>query len=74
MVSGLAALIWSYYPSFKAADVKKIILESVIKPTHKVKIAQGKSRRKVLMSEISVTGGIVNVYNALKLAEERSKI
>jgi cell wall-associated protease len=74
MVSGLAALIWSYYPSFKAADVKKIILESVMKPTHKVKIVQEKSRRKVLMSEISVTGGIVNVYNALKLAEERSKI
>ena len=74
MVSGLAALIWSYHPTFKAADVKKIILESVMKPTHKIKIAQGKSRRKVLMSEISVTGGIVNVYNALKLAEERSKI
>lgn len=74
MVSGVAALIWSYYPSFKAADIKKIILESVMKPVHKVKVVQNKNKRKVLMSEISVTGGVVNVYNALKLAEERSKI
>lgn len=74
MVTGVAALIRSYYPAFKASEVKKIILESVMKPAHKVKIIQDRSKRKVLMSDISVTGGIVNVYNAMKLAEERSKI
>lgn len=70
VVSGLAALIRSYYPQFTAAQVKKIILDSVVKPSHRVKIMQGASKKKVLLSEISVTGGIVNAYNALKLAGE----
>ncbi|WP_134089780.1 S8 family peptidase [Olivibacter sp. XZL3] len=73
VVSGLAALIRSYYPQFTASQVKKIILDSVVKPSHRVKIMQGKSKKKVLLSDVSVTGGIVNAYNALKLAEELAK-
>jgi len=72
-VSGVAALIRSYYPEFTAAEVKKIILESVIKPAQKVKIMQNERKRKVYLSDISVTGGIVNAYNALKLADELSR-
>ncbi|QNL50536.1 S8 family serine peptidase [Olivibacter sp. SDN3] len=72
MVSGLAALIRSYYPNFKASEVKKIILDSVVKPTHSVRVMQNGSKRKVALSDISVTGGIVNVYNALVLAEKLS--
>lgn len=68
VVSGLAALIRSYYPQFSAGEVKRIILESVIKPTHKVKIVQDSHKKKVLLSDISATGGIVNAYQALKLA------
>lgn len=73
IVSGLAALIRSYYPQLTAGEVKNIIFESVVKPTHHVKIIQNKNKRKVLLSDISVTGGIVNAYNALKLAEELIK-
>lgn len=70
MVSGLAALIRAYYPKFKANDVKKIILDSVVKPTHSVRVMQNGSRSKVALSDISTTGGIVNAYNALVLAEK----
>ena len=73
-VSGVAALIRSYYPQFTASEVKRIILESVVKPTQKVKIKQGGSKKKVLLSDICITGGIVNAYNALKLAAERAAI
>lgn len=70
VVSGLAALIRSYYPQLSAKEVKRIILESVVKPAHKVKVVQDNSKKKVQLSDISTTGGIVNAYRALKLAAE----
>ncbi|MFA6945317.1 MAG: S8 family peptidase [Pedobacter sp.] len=70
VVSGLAALIWSYYPQFTALQIRDIIMNSVIKVDQKVKIKEDGDNRRVLMSEISVTGGIVNAYNALQLAEK----
>ena len=36
VVTGLAALIREYYPKLKAAQVKDIILRSVVKPGHPV--------------------------------------
>lgn len=73
VVAGLAALIRSYYPEFSATDVKNIIMESVVKIDGKVKVTDGRVSKKVQLSEISQTGGIVNAYNALKLAEQKSK-
>ncbi|GAB1462797.1 S8 family peptidase [Pedobacter sp.] len=54
VVAGLAALIRSYYPKLKAVQVKEIIMKSVEKAD--------------ALKDISVTGGVVNAYNALKLA------
>ena len=68
VVVGLAALIREYYPKLKAVEVKRIIMESVVKPTHPVVIGQGDKRRVVTLSDISVSGGIVNAYQALQLA------
>ena len=71
VVSGLAALIREYYPHLKAWQVREIILASVVKPAHEVMVyAGGKSLKKVPFSEICVAGGIVNAYNALKLAAQ----
>ncbi|WP_316772664.1 S8 family peptidase [Pedobacter frigiditerrae] len=70
VVSGLAALILSYYPDLKPAQLKDIIVQSVAKVNHKIKYKDNKNENvKVLFSEICVSGGIVNAYNALKLAE-----
>lgn len=69
VVVGLAALIREYYPKLKAIDVKNIIMESVVKPNHPVVIGHGEKRRVVTLSDISVSGGIVNAYQALQLAE-----
>ncbi len=70
VVSGLAALIWSYYPDLTALQIKDIILKSVTKVSTKVKVQnkQGETSR-LPFSELSVTGGIVNAYKALLLAE-----
>jgi|694.fasta_scaffold55164_3 subtilisin family serine protease len=70
VVAGLAALIWSHYPNFTAVQIKDIIMNSVVKVEQKVKIKEEGDNRRVLLSEISVTGGIVNAYNALQLAEQ----
>ena len=70
VVSGLAALILSYYPKLTPAQVREIIMKSVNKVTHKVKYKNEKGENtRALFSEICVSGGVVNAYNALKLAE-----
>lgn len=74
VVSGLAALIWSYYPEFDHIQVKDIIMKSVVKSDQKVKVKTPGGASKVSLSDISVTGGIVNAYNALVLAEQLSTI
>ena len=69
VVSGLAALILAYYPDLKPAQVRDILMKSVSKVAHKVKYKNEKGENiRVPFSEICVSGGIVNAYNALKLA------
>jgi cell wall-associated protease len=68
---GVAALVRSYYPNLTAVQVKEIILKSVTPVKKKVLIPGTKKKAK--LSEISRTGGIVNAYNAIKLAETYGK-
>lgn len=72
VVAGLAALIRSYYPSLSAVQVKDIIIKSVTKVDRKVKIKEDGSNKKVKLDEISTSGGIINAYNAVQLAEKIS--
>jgi subtilisin family serine protease len=68
MVTGLAALIREYYPNLSAPQVKQIILQSVIKPQQKIHVKDNGNYLSIPFSNICVSGGVVNVYNALKLA------
>lgn len=73
VVAGLAAMIRSYYPTLSAAETKQIILASVEKPAQMVQIKVGEDATKMVkLEDISVTGGIVNAYNAILKAEEFS--
>ena len=74
VVSGLAAVIRSYYPTLTAPEVKDIILSSVTKVDHKVKIKVEGASKKVYLDEISVSGGIVNLYNAIVEADKYIQI
>lgn len=73
MVSGTAALIWLYYPKLTVQEVKSIILESGITVDQKV-IKPGTDNEMVPFSELCKTGKILNTYNAMKMAEEVSKM
>jgi subtilisin family serine protease len=73
MVSGTAALIWSYYPKLSVAEVKQIILDSGTAYDLEVLVPGGEGK-KVPFSELSKSGKVLNVYNAMQLAEKVSKI
>jgi subtilisin family serine protease len=73
VVAGLAALIREYYPKLTALQVKDIIMRSVDKPNHLVSVQENGLSNSVLFSDVCISGGIVNAYNALKLAEHYKK-
>lgn len=67
-VAGLAAMIRSYFPDLDAAQVKKVIMESGISPSVNVQIGETEKS----FSELSKSGKIANLYNALILASQVS--
>jgi len=69
VVTGLAALLLDYFPNLTAADVKRIILASAVKHDLSVQKPGGGSAP---FGELSSTGGIVNAYGAIKMAQEQS--
>lgn len=72
MVCGTAALIWLHYPNLTAAEVKDIILISGNLFDKQV-IVPGTKTKKVPFSELSKSGRVLNVYNALEFAKKISK-
>jgi len=76
-VAGVAALIRAYFPTLKAREVKQILMESGLVPTVKEVLVGGRGEeqeaKRMLFSELSKSGKIVNAYNAIILAAQRSK-
>ena len=76
-VAGVAALIRAYFPTLKAREVKQILMESGLVPTVKEVLVGGRGEeqeaKRMLFSELSKSGKIVNAYNAIILAAKRSK-
>lgn len=66
VVSGIAALLWSYFPHLSATKIKEIIIESAKPYTLEVIIPGGS--KLVPFSSLSKTGKIVNAFEAVKLA------
>lgn len=67
VVTGVAALILEYYPNLTPQQVKYCIEKSAVAPPTKVKVP-GSESTLVPLSDISKSGGIINAYEALKLA------
>ncbi|MGB5431083.1 S8 family serine peptidase, partial [Eudoraea sp.] len=72
MVTGIAALIRSYYPKLKAADVKRILIESGLSSSSSV-ILSGNTAKTKPFDQVSKSGKMVNAYNALIMASNMSK-
>ncbi len=68
-VAGVAALIRSHFPKLTAPQVKHILMESGLAPQAKV-VLGGDAAKTAKFDEISVSGKIVNAYNALIMASK----
>jgi subtilisin family serine protease len=71
VVSGLAAMLMSYFPTLTAADVKRVILASATRRADQ-RVALPGSGEPVAFGTLSSTGGIVNAYAAVRMAQELS--
>jgi cell wall-associated protease len=66
---GVAALIMSYFPDLTADQVKNILKESTRK-FDGLKVTKPGSADEVPFAQLSATGGLVNAYEAVSLAEK----
>ncbi|MBC2838309.1 S8 family serine peptidase [Robiginitalea sp. SC105] len=76
LVARVAALVWSYYPDFSAAEIKDILLASATRIDAEVYLPQKDEqaeRELVPFSRLSRSGGILNAFAALQLAAVRNR-
>lgn len=66
-IAGVAALLWSYFPELSVLQVKDILLKSTRKFDN-LKVIKPGSKEEVLFSDLSSSGGLVNAYEAVKMA------
>ncbi|OXA69597.1 peptidase S8 [Flavobacterium aquidurense] len=75
--AGVAALIRSYYPKLKAAQVKQILMDSGVALPSMIILGENPNPEQkpvaVSAAESSRTAKMVNAYNALLMAEKMSK-
>jgi subtilisin family serine protease len=71
MVAGMAALIWSYYPTFTYKQIRYCLEQSAT--PFETMVTKPGTREKVPFSSLCTTGGIVNAYQALLIAEQIAK-
>jgi subtilisin family serine protease len=70
--AGVAALLMSYFPEFTALDIKDILIKSTRK-FDGLKVQEPGDKKEVDFSELSSSGGVVNAYEAVKMAQELRK-
>jgi cell wall-associated protease len=67
VTAGIAALILSYYPDLTPEQVKYAIEKSVT-PIKSFKVTRPGTEDEVYLADLSKSGGVVNAYEAVKLA------
>ena len=68
VTAGVAALVLSYFPDLSASQLKDILMKSV-RSLNNLRVYQPGSGEEVKFSSLSVSGGIINAAEAVKLAE-----
>lgn len=71
VVAGVAALILQYYPQFTPQQVKLIIEQSAV--PFAADVTNPGTGEKMKLTELSRTGGVVNAYEAVKMADELAR-
>lgn len=70
VTAGVAALVWSYYPELSMQELRKCLIESTVKINESVNLPGSHGAKQVEFKELCNTSGVVNAYNALKMAEK----
>lgn len=71
VVTGVAALIRSYFPQLTATQVKNIIEKSAVHLTNPALVVTiPETNNRVPLSDLCTSAGVINAYNAVKLAEQ----
>ena len=65
-VTGVAALLLSYFPNLSIIQVKNILLKSTFKP--KQMVNKPGTKIQVPFNTLSASGGILNAYSAIQMA------
>jgi subtilisin family serine protease len=68
VVAGVAAFLLQYYPTLTPQQVKQVIENSASKVS--IKVTNPETGDKVDLSEISKTGGVINAYEAARMAAQ----
>lgn len=66
-VAGMASIIRSYYPELKASEVRKLLMETA--QPYKCKLIKPGTSEKTRLNELCISGGFVNVKNAVQKLE-----
>jgi subtilisin family serine protease len=74
VVSGVAALLLTYFPKLSPADVRDIIVQSVRTFPEAMVALPGGEGQRVPFSALSRTGGLIDAYAAVKLALQRESL
>jgi len=70
VVTGMAAILKSYFPKLTGEDMKRIILQSAV--VYHTKVLKPGTNKEVDFAELSNTGGLVNLYQAVQLAARQT--
>ncbi len=70
VVAGVAAVLKAYYPTLTAAQLKQCIVASAV-PYH-TQVRKPGTKSLVDFATLSRTGGIVNLYAAVQLAQQQA--
>ncbi|HYE59365.1 MAG TPA: S8 family serine peptidase, partial [Rhodothermales bacterium] len=72
VVSGVAALVWSFYPDLTAAQLRDVLV-STARRYPNLTVTRPGSEDRVPFANLSVTGGVVDAYAALQRAAQLSQ-
>jgi subtilisin family serine protease len=68
VTAGVAAFVLEYFPTLTAQQLKMVLEKSAVAPA--IKATNPGTGEQVSLSEISKTGGLVNAYEAARLAAQ----
>ena len=72
VVSGVAALLLAHFPTLTAADVRRILMATVTRYDDQQVLTPGSRSARVPFSSLSISGGIINAYEAVKMAQRET--